>query len=373
MGNKVKIVAMYLPQYHEIEENSKFWGKGFTDWVSVKKAVPLFEGHEQPQAPLGGNYYDLSQKEAILWQCNLAKKYGIYGFGIYHYWFTKDKCLLTKPSEIILENQDISIPFFFAWDNASWRRTWSKFRGNAWAPVEDLENKKTETEDSILIEYKIGNEEDWKIHFEYLLPYFKDSRYIKENGKPVFEIFNYSSDIYKMHMYWDKLAREHGFEGIEIVYKESALYSLPSKSVNFCYEPQNSGWGTWWKLWTFKGLSLLGITKKTGPLIYSYDKVWRKIIKNASRRNGKNDWHGAFVSYDDTPRRGKQGRIVIGATPEKFEKYLRQLVSICNEQKKEFIFLTAWNEWGEGATLEPSEKYGNLYLEAIANVVKENE
>lgn len=371
MSNDVKILAMYLPQFHEVPENSKFWGKGFTDWVSVKKASPLFKGHKQPQIPLNNNYYDLSKKETIAWQIDLAKKYGVYGFGIYHYWFSKDKQLLTKPAEIILSNKDLDIPFFFAWDNASWRRTWSKFRGNAWAPLED-EGKNTK-ESSILIEYKLGKEEDWKIHFEYLLNHFKDERYIKVNGKPLFEIFNYSEDIYKMHQYWDKLARENGFKGIEILYKKSPLYKLPIKCTNFCYEPQNSGWGAGWKIWSFKILSILGLVGKKGPLKYDFDKIWKDLIKNAKKRTKSNEWHGAFVSYDDTPRRGKKGRIITGGSSEKFELYLKQLVSICKEQDKEFILLTAWNEWGEGAVLEPSKEDGFKYLEAIYRVVNNNE
>ena len=105
-NRKVKILAMYLPQYHVIPENSKFWGEGFTDWVSVKKATPLYEGHVQPVVPFNSNYYDLSKKDNIKWQITLAKKYGVYGFGIYHYWFSKERNLLTKPVEIILEKKD---------------------------------------------------------------------------------------------------------------------------------------------------------------------------------------------------------------------------------------------------------------------------
>ena len=120
---------------------------------------------------------------------------------------------------------------------------------------------------------------EWKHHFDYLLDYFRDERYIKVDGKPLFEIFNYSDDIYKMHQYWDELAKENGFNGIYIVYKKSALYRLPEESTNFCYEPQNSGWGAGWKLWSFKALSLLGLAGKNGPLKYSYDKVWQTIIK----------------------------------------------------------------------------------------------
>lgn len=367
---KVKILAMYLPQYHEVEENSKFWGKGFTDWVSVKTANPLYNGHQQPEVPLNANYYDLSQKESIAWQISLAKKYSVYGFGIYHYWFSNEKMLLTKPAEIILQNKDLDIPFFFAWDNASWRRTWSKFRGNAWAPMEDSNNREKKKGPSILIKYELGTRNDWKIHFEYLLEYFRDERYIKVDGKPIFEIFNYSDEIYKMHQYWNELAKVYGFNGIEIVYKKSALYKLPEDCVNFCYEPQNSGWGAGWKLWTFKALSMLGLAGENGPLKYSYDKVWNSILKNAKNRSQSNEWHGAFVCYDDTPRRGKQGRVVTGATPEKFEKYLHNLLKLSSNQGKDYILLSAWNEWGEGAMLEPSEKDGYRYLEALKVAVE---
>lgn len=157
-----------------------------------------------------------------------------------------------------------------------------------------------------MVEYQLGTEENWKNHFEYLLEYFTDERYIKVDGKPIFEIFNYSEDIYKMHQYWDALAKAHGFKGIEIIYKKSPLYQLPESCVNFCYEPLNSGWGAGWKIWTFKALSLLGLTGKRGPSKYLYENVWRGIISNAEKRMKKNEWHGAFVAYDDTPRRAKK-------------------------------------------------------------------
>ncbi len=365
---------MYLPQYHEVKENSQFWGEGFTDWVSVKKATPLYSGHVQPQVPLDENYYDLSQKDSIKWQIELAKKYGVYGFGIYHYWFSSEKILLTKPAELILENKDLDIPFFFAWDNASWRRTWSKFRGNAWAPLQDAEKKNTgysQKESSILIEYKLGTEEDWKVHFDYLLPYFKDDRYIKQDNMPVFEIFNYSNDIRKMADYWNILAKDNGFSGVRIIYKNSALYSIPQGLTNFNYEPPCSGWGTSVEIWMAKILSILGLGDKNGPKKYSYHKTWEGIIRGANKRTDQSEWHSTFVTYDDTPRRGRQGRVVTGASPEKFRKYLKELVDINETQGKEFILLTAWNEWGEGAVLEPSEENGYGYLEAVRDVMVE--
>lgn len=365
----IKILAMYLPQYHRIPENDQFWGEGFTDWVTVKKAVSLFDGHVQPFEPLDDNYYDLSEKNNIEWQIHLAKKYGIYGFGIYHYWFSNEKVLLTKPAEIILENKDLDIPFFFAWDNANWRRSWSRFRGNAWAPLEDKKPQPGGEESSLLIKYELGEKPDWKKHFDFLLPYFSDERYIKVDGKPLFEIFNFSDKIYEMTSYWDELARQNGFAGMHIVYKKSQLYKLPNGVCNFCYEPQYTGWGAAYKQYIFKGLSILGLAK-FGPYKYSYDRVWKGILKNAKNRSDSQDWHGAFVAYDDTPRRGKQGRLVDGSSPEKFEKYLSQLIKVCREQGKEYILLTAWNEWGEGATLEPSKAYGYQYIEAVQRALK---
>ncbi len=370
MGEKeVKILAMYLPQYHRIPENDRFWGEGFTDWVTVKKAEPLFVDHLQPFEPLDDRYYDLSEKESIAWQIHLAGQYGVYGFGIYHYWFSNETVLLTKPAEIILENRDLEIPFFFAWDNANWRRSWSRFRGNAWAPLEDKKPARGEEESSLLVRYELGERPDWKRHFDYLLPYFRDARYIKIEGKPLFEIFNYSEKIREMNSYWDELAKQNGFSGVYIVYKKSQLYRLPDDVCNFCYEPQYSGWGAALRQMIFKGLSIAGLAR-FGPYHYSYDRIWKKILKHARNRCRFQDWHGAFVAYDDTPRRGRQGRIVDGASPEKFEQYLEQLVSICREQGKEYILLTAWNEWGEGATLEPSKVYGYRYIEAVKKALK---
>ena len=144
--NKVKVIANYLPQYHTIPENDKWWGKGFTDWIAVKATEPAYEGHNQPRVPLNENYYSLDCADSIRWQASLAREYGIYGFGIYHYWFSSNQQLLQKPAELLLQNKDIDINFMFIWDNLTWKRTWSKLsRGLDWAPnydksTEDLEN-----------------------------------------------------------------------------------------------------------------------------------------------------------------------------------------------------------------------------------------
>ena len=120
----MKVITFYLPQFHEIPENNAFWGEGFTEWTNVKNAKPLYEGHMQPMEPLNDNYYDLTDVETLKWQADLAEKYGIYGFCIYHYWIQGRK-LLEKPLELLRDNKDINVRYCISWANHSWTDSWS--------------------------------------------------------------------------------------------------------------------------------------------------------------------------------------------------------------------------------------------------------
>lgn len=358
-----KIIAWYLPQYHSIPENDEFWGKGFTDWTTVKRAIPLYKNHHQPRIPLYDNYYDLSIKTNIEWQAKLAKKYGVYGFGIYHYWFNNDKNILTKPANIIHDDKNIDINYLFAWDNASWVRSWSAVAGNAWAPIADRNQSKYKDRD-ILIPYILGKERDWKNHYSHLLQHFKDDRYIKDDNKPVFIILQYDGEIKKMCDYWNELAKKDGFNGIHFIFKNRRWFHWEESTIRFNYEPHYDGWlnPTIWERRIEKLRKLMHLPQRLS--IYSYDTIWKRIL-NTAEQSTPNELLGAFACYDDSPRRAKAGKIVKGSTPEKFKYYLSKLMEISNRQQKKFLFLTAWNEWGEGAYLEPDtlHKYG--YLEAI--------
>lgn len=363
---------MYLPQYHFIPENDEFWGKDFTDWVTVKNAKPLYDGHQQPRVPLKGNYYDLSQKENVKWQAQLAKEYGVYGFGIYHYWFNNEKNLLTKPAQIILDNKDIDINYCYAWDNISWKRSWSnvKEHGNAWAPLIEQKNK-IEKGPSILIPYIIGTKEDWKKHYDYVLPFFKDSRYIKVDNKPVFIMFHKSEEVLQMSDYWNELAIKDGFDGVKFVFRIDNNENVKGfeKKTSFRYEPISSGWfvDTLWKRIQYKIQRIVRGEKHLK--IYDYDKIWKKIIRNAKKMTSDDFIPCGFVAYDDTPRRGKKGIIIKNSTPQKFSKYLCKLMNIAKKQNRRFVFLTAWNEWGEGAYLEPDTVNKYDYLTALNEVI----
>lgn len=365
---KPKIIAMYLPQFHQIPENDEFWGEGFTDWVTVKNARPLFKGHQQPRVPLNNNYYDLSIKESVEWQCKLAHEHGIYGFGVYHYWFNNETNLLTKPAEIIRDNDDVKINYFFAWDNANWIRSWSNVAGNDWSPVQDKivnDNLSKSDKTKILVPYILGGQQDWEIHYRYVLGHFKSSKYIKIDNKPLFIIYNYSDEIEKMCKYWDELARLDGFDGMYFIMKYKQGITDPNIIRTFKYEPINSGWYKRTIIQRIKGRlrSLFNIEPSVRK--FSYDKIWDRILLNAQKDSNPNIFHGGFVCYDDTPRRGNRGTAVLGATPEKFGFYLKKLLEISASQRKEYVFITAWNEWGEGAILEPDIENKSAYLEEI--------
>lgn len=356
----MKIIAFHLPQFHEIPENSNWWGDGFTEWVNVKKAKKMFPFHNQPRKPINKNYYNLLDTKTMEYQMQLAKKYGVYGFCFYHYWFGGQK-LLEKPVEDILNNPNATLPFCLAWANESWTRTWHGAKG----------------EKEVLIRQTYGDEKEWKEHFEYLLPFFTDHRYIKDNGKPVFLIYRagYMGNINQMFSLWDMLAKENGFEGISFVkMKTGDDRELKSKylqkSVDF--EPGRTKrvhiLGKGWKNKIREVLEAkicdLGFFNWLFCEFLDYDTINREMLET---KHSKGEYRSIFVNYDDTPRRGRKGLVMRGSTPLKFEKYLTSSLEKSIEEGNEFFFINAWNEWGEGNYLEPDVKYGYSYLHAIKN------
>ena len=214
----MKILALYLPQFHRVKENDEWWGEGFTEWTAVKDAMPFFNGHYQPRRPLNDNYYDLMEKKTMRWQARLMKEYGIDGMCMYHYWFKDGRRILEKPAENLLEWKDINMPFCFCWANMTWARTWSNIRNSAvWANKYEGESK--EIDDGILLEQKYGGLLDWKEHFKYLLPFFKDERYIKKDNKPVFVLYKTEliDCLEEMTEKWQEWAVENGFNGIYFI------------------------------------------------------------------------------------------------------------------------------------------------------------
>lgn len=339
-----KIIALYLPQYHAIPENDEWWGKGFTEWTNVKKARPLYAGHNQPRVPLGGNYYDLRDPKTFERQVSLAKEYGIDAFCFYHYWFN-GRLLLQAPLEDYLARKELDLPFCFSWANEPWTRSW------------DGRNR------SILMDQIYGGREDITDHFNYMLPFFRDPRYIKKDGKPVFVLYRAESVSYLPDMIdiWNGMAADSGFDGIFFV--ETLSGFQPEKHSGrtgacFYFEPSWSGRRTFFR-------KVLNSLKSPVWRNHrdSYGRVWKRIL--AGEDLSPDRWAGAFVDWDNSPRKGRSGYMLDGATPEMFRSCFSQLLCRMREADCPVCFINAWNEWGEGTYLEPDERNGYGYLEAV--------
>ena len=354
----MKIIAFHLPQYHSFPENDKWWGKGFTDWDNVKKAKPLFEGHMQPVVPDKAIYYNMLEVDTLKRQAELAREYGVYAFCYYHYWFD-GKLLMEKPVELLLKNSDIKTHFCMCWANEPWTRAWDGATSEVIMPQE------------------YGSKKEWKEHIDYLIPFFKDDRYIKINGCPLFVIYRTESisDIDSMIQLWEDVCRKAGFDGIHIVEElngfQTQEYSKKSKAVlkfQPNYEEKVRG-SLVKKIDRLKSKFICQRYDVEKTLYFaSYDRVWKRILKDARSETRNNIYPGAFVAWDNTPRKKTKGSVFYGATPEKFEKYFSRLACISNEKKSEFIFVNAWNEWAEGAYLEPDETTGYKYLDVIKRI-----
>jgi len=370
----MKIIPFYLPQYHEIPENNEWWGKGFTEWTNVKNARPLYEGHKQPKVPQNNNYYCLLDEKVIDWQIKLAKKYGIYGFCFYHYWFD-GHLLLEKPIEQYLQNRNLDLPFCLCWANPDWTKIWA--------------GKGSE----VLIHQNYMNKSDLEKHMTYLINFFKDPRYIKEDGQPVFIIYSPEEipNLSDIVSYIRKRVVDEGFPGIKLMYqyyvspdKDECVrkqfdYKIRFQPVHALHEIEDSGRkGIMIKILHFGNNIIKKFFKSdlSDHLLRlrktSYDEVWNKVI-NYEPKDSK-DVACAFVNWDNTPRRGNSGRVIVGGTPKKFENYMKQLLKkVDNCYGNEYVFITAWNEWSEGSYLEPDKDDGCSYLSAISEAISSYE
>ena len=357
-----KVLAIHLPQFHTIPENDEWWGKGFTEWTNVRRGKALYPGHYQPREPLHDNYYDLADLRVLEKQIEIARKAGIYGFCFYHYYF-RGKTLLEKPIESYRDNSKKNFPYCLIWANQSWTRTW--YRGNSG--------------NATLLQQSYGVQDDWKKHFNYLLTFFKDRRYIKINNKPVYIIY-IPQDIpcrRQMFTLWNDMAKENGFDGLYLIamkttYGEDSCTRLYDAYMDF--EPLNTlskdvSWRHWLSEWKRKQRQ----TSESQALYinndYSYAYLLKEICKRILAQNNSKEFWGLFPGWDNTPRKDEDGVVIRGSSPRLFYYALLFALKMCERKKKEFLFLNAWNEWSEGAYLEPDKKYGYSYLRAIRDAI----
>lgn len=364
----MKIIAYYLPQFHTFPENDEWWGKGYTEWRSVKNAQPIFEGHYQPRIPYQGKYYDLTEVENLKWQAEIAKKYGVYGFCYYHYWF-EGKMLMYKPAELMLENKDIKLPFCMCWANHTWTKAWSEHNRE------------------VLMEQTYGDQKDWADHFYYFLKFFQDERYIRIDDKPVLVIYkpDHIPVLKQMLEFWNELAKRNGLKGLTFMYQQYSYNHQKDEAgelFDYGIEFQPGKVKDQQLIYTlpiairkFRNLMVNKFNlrqTKASSMWYSYDDVWERILK--SKPMDDKMIPGAFVDFDNTPRYKKMAAIYYGVTPDKFRHYLSLQIKHAKEvYHKDMLFMFAWNEWGEGGYLEPDEKYGYGMLEAVRSALVEND
>lgn len=377
MSSKVCVVAQFFPQLHAIPENDGWWGDGFTDWVNVKRAVPQFPGHYQPRVPDGRNYYDQSTADTARRQAELARAYGVDAFCHYHYWFD-GKQLLNRPTDQLLANKDIDIKFCLTWANETWSRRWDG-----------------QDHHILIAQQHPPTVESWGRHFDCLIKYWLDERALCVDGRPLFMIYRATKipQIQWMFDYFQTRAqRDYGLPGIFFVnvvqydfppwetlrHFDAAVLFQPFAATRFGNVPSVSerprGGRVLLDPLAHKATRLLPRTareevkrKLERPTLIDYDAVWEEILAwNPGRHLPV--FQGAFVDWDNTARYGNRATVYHGATPEKFGRYMKRLLDkvAAGAEAERFVFVNAWNEWAEAAYLEPDERYGTAYLEALA-------
>lgn len=353
LRTRARLIAFYLPQFHPIPENDQWWGKGFTEWTNVALATPLFKKHYQPHLPADLGFYDLRLPEVREAQASMAREYGIEGFCYWHYWFN-GKRLLDRPFDEVLKSGKPDIGFCLAWANETWSRRWLG------------------EEKNILIRQTYSPEDD-RTHGQWLLNAFADQRYIRMNGRPVFLIYR------PTHLPDPKRTTDTIREiSLKAGLNDPFLLGIDAHSPNVDFRPMGFdgtvrfepqlGWLpgalsdslSVGKLYRNLKVGLINPVLK----IYDYRKARRHINKKLPRFPY---YPSIFVGWDNTPRRGEKGVIIIKNNPKFFGEGLAELINGVQSKPYEdrLIFINAWNEWAEGNHLEPDKKHGLGFLKEV--------
>ena len=355
----MRVIAYYLPQFHAIPENDAWWGKGFTEWTSVRRARPLFPGHHQPVEPGELGYYDLSDPKVSIRQAALAREAGIEGFCYWHYWFGNGRQLLEKPLQQVLRSGQPDFPFCIGWANESWKaKVWSDTSGR---------------QDRLLIEQTYP-EGDADRHFEAVLPMLSDPRYIRVEGKPLVVVYRpfQLPDAKAYLARWNELAKNAGLTGIFFVghtlysREVDAIRALGFDAVNVvrlgdCRRSPRL---------ILRHLFPLALYA-TGlrPFVYSYRLANGVLV---GEENSRNDVFPSLIPrWDHTPRSGKHGFVLQGSTPDLFREQIEDVKTTVSRKpaERQVVFLKSWNEWGEGNYMEPDREWQDAYLQTLKTTI----
>jgi len=349
-----RVLAFYLPQYHRIPENDEWWGEGFTDWVNVDRARPLYAGHAQPVEPGELGRYDLSDAKVMQQQGELAAEHGVAGFVMYHYWFG-GRPLLDTPLKNLLADPDIEFPFALCWANETWTRRWDGL------------------DQDVLIEqtYPLG----WADAFyDNVVPAMRDPRYITVEDKPLLLIYRIGQlpDAGAVISGWKLRAAEDGLGGLHVlaVTPSRDFEGLPADATaaldGLVRFPPGSGIG----LKTLNHLVPDRHADHTGDIL-SYDAAIDGADLRTVAPHGLRVHPGVMPGWDNTPRRSTAAYAFHGGNPVSFRRWLSNAATAAFAAGSDpLVFVNAWNEWAEGAHLEPDERFGRANLGAVSDVTR---
>ena len=382
-NQRARLIALYLPQYHPVEENDKYWGKGFTEWTNIAKAKPLFKGHYQPRIPADLGFYDLRLPEVRKEQAELAKEAGIAGFCYWHYWFGNGKEVLQMPFDEVVKSGEPDFPFCLGWALHDWTtKTWEK--GN------NLQK------DVMIFKQEFPGEEDETAHFYRLLSAFKDHRYIRVDGKLLFVVLcpDMLPNAKSFMNHWNELAMQNGLPGFHFVASVDVLNGIAITDLNSLDEKVECTINKYREI-GFDAVQTLNskyaeihAKGKISKLFYSMirriipglfiDKFdYSKVMKYALTPSDKREdvYPQILCGWDRSPRAGRRAVIYKGDSPEEFGKLLDRTINAISNKEIEhrIVFINSWNEWGEGAYLEPDLKYGKGKLNEIKKKIQVTE
>lgn len=356
----IRLIAFYLPQFHPVPENDTWWGKGFTEWSNVTIARPRFVGHYQPHLSSDLGFYDLRLPEARQAQADLARQYGIHGFCYYHYWFNGRR-ILERPFNEVLASDQPDFPFCLCWANENWTRVWDG--GNQ----------------QVLLAQNYSPEDD-RAHIQALLPAFRDERYIRVNGKPLFLVYRTEllPNPAQTAEIWREEAHRAGVGEIYLARVEQFVEDIAPEAIGFDAAVEFAPSGDWIAPAKFQGalpsllikLGLLSQAFKNDKII-SYSDVSR-VFMNKPEPDFKR-FHCVSPMWDNSARRRKNARILVDSTPELYEAWLQDTIARTKKVHKgneRIVFINAWNEWAEGCHLEPDLKWGHAYLKATLRALQ---
>ena len=345
---QAKLICFYLPQFHAIPENNFWWGEGFTEWTNVRTAQPKFEGHHQPHVPGELGYYNLLDPEVQRRQIELAKLYGVEGFCFYFYWFGGRR-LLERPIENYLNDRTLDLPFCLCWANENWTRRW-------------------DGRDREILMAQHHSPQDDIAFIRQVARYMLDPRYISIDGKPLLIIYRpmlLPSPKETMQR-WRSWCRDNGIGEIYLAYTQSFEKVDPAE-----YD--------------------FDAAIEFPPNAFAVPNIGEKFLAPSKRNTAVHDWRefvdrsenyqkpkyklfrGVCPGWDNTPRRKNGGSIFINSAPALYQRWLNNAIRDTRmrnaDPDERLVFINAWNEWGEGAHLEPDARYGYAYLQATRDAV----